>query len=116
LPLLLAALAAVPEARRRLALANTPEAGEGAMTEIHTAASCRWAVPTLFLARPFWFDAADRPWTCLRDGEPHELDSTDICRTCPRWEPRGSTPVDVGERWNQLQSHPYFLDVFSTAT
>ena len=60
------------------------------------ASSCAWAVPTLNLSAPLWLDAWDRPWACLREGEPHPIETTEACATCPRWEPRekdGPAPV-----------------------
>ncbi len=50
------------------------------------ASNCLWATPTIFLAAPFWFDAETRPWTCLRDGDPRALSTTDRCLECPRWQ------------------------------
>ena len=79
------------------------------MSTTHGAGTCRWAVPTLFMAAPTWMDAEERPWTCLRDHAPRELDSTDVCRTCARWEARALTP-DQPERPG---SQPYFLDLFA---
>jgi hypothetical protein len=79
------------------------------MSTRHGAGTCRWAVPTLFMAAPTWMDAEARPWTCLRDQTPRELDSTEACRTCATWEPRDvapDQPVHTGAR-------PYFLDIFS---
>jgi hypothetical protein len=56
------------------------------METTRSAATCRWGAATLYLSAPFWFDACDRPWTCLRDCEPRPLLSTDACASCPRWE------------------------------
>lgn len=50
--------------------------------------TCRWARLTLRLPYPFWLEAEEKPWSCLRDTEPRALDDTAICRGCPRWEPR----------------------------
>lgn len=49
---------------------------------------CRWAEPTLFMPWPVWLEAWTCPWSCLVDGEPRPLVSTEVCRTCPRWEAR----------------------------
>jgi hypothetical protein len=76
------------------------------------AANCRWAVPTLFLNSPAWIDSVDRPWTCMRDETPHELELTDSCRNCVRWEPRATAPVSFGEPCDHLGTQPYFLDIF----
>jgi len=65
------------------------------MTPTRTASTCRWAVPTLFLAPPYWFDAEVRSWTCLRHAVPQALDSTVACATCPHWEPRSADDADV---------------------
>jgi 2,3-bisphosphoglycerate-dependent phosphoglycerate mutase len=53
----------------------------------HHASTCRWAVPTLFVPVPFWWEAEDRPWTCVR-GAPRTLETTEVCADCPYWEPR----------------------------
>jgi hypothetical protein len=58
------------------------------MNDEQNVATCRWARQTLYLPYPMWLNAEDQPWTCLRDAEPRPLDDTDICRDCPRWEPR----------------------------
>jgi hypothetical protein len=83
------------------------------MSEHQGAGSCRWAVPTLFLKWPIWADAADRPWSCVRDETPYELESTDLCRTCVRWEPRMASAVSFGEPCDHLRSEPFFLDIFN---
>ena len=57
------------------------------MERKHLAANCRWATPTLLLEAPWWLDAWDFPWTCVRDPVPHPLPTTDICILCSRWEP-----------------------------
>ena len=59
----------------------TMNAGRGAAT-------CRWAVPTLFLRAPFWFEAENAPWACVRERASRVLDTTDACVSCPHWEPR----------------------------
>ena len=79
------------------------------MSTTHGAGTCRWAVPTLFMAAPTWMDAESRPWTCLRDQTPRELESTDTCRTCARWEARSATPDPADPAGTQ----PYFLDLFA---
>ena len=86
------------------------------MAEKQGAGNCRWAVPTLFLGSPTWFESADRPWTCVRDETPHTLDSTDVCYTCVRWAPRVGLPVAFGEPSDHLSGAPYFLDILSSYT
>jgi len=54
----------------------------------HHASNCRWAVPTVFLPAPFWWEAEDRPWACVREGTPRTLETTEVCADCPYWEPR----------------------------
>ena len=81
------------------------------MIEKQGAANCRWAVPTLFLSSPAWADATDRPWSCIRDEEPYELESTDACHHCVRWEPRVEAGASVRE--DRARTDPFFLDVFS---
>ena len=58
--------------------------------------ACRWARLTLLQPYPLWLDSEKRPWTCLRDPAPYPLDDADICRDCPRWEPRPPIPL-----WNR---------------
>ena len=43
-----------------------------------SAGSCRWAMPTLFLPAPFWFEAERCPWTCMRDLVPRVLSTRRI--------------------------------------
>ena len=40
------------------------------------------------LPYPYWLDAEDKPWACLRDREAQTLEDTAVCKDCPRWEPR----------------------------
>jgi hypothetical protein len=63
------------------------------MNSTHTAQNCRWAAPTLFLPLPDWLDAWDRPWSCRRDGPSRQLETTECCVTCPRWEERAQPGV-----------------------
>jgi len=63
---------------------TTPQAGKA---DRH-AGTCRWGMPTLFLPAPYWWDAEDRPWACVRDGTPRVLETTEACADCPYWEPR----------------------------
>lgn len=53
-----------------------------------TPQNCKWAQPTLYLPLPYWLDAWDEPWTCVRDEKPRPLELTTECATCPRWEER----------------------------
>jgi hypothetical protein len=77
------------------------------------AANCRWAIPTLSLDAPDWVDAADRPWTCEREGTPRELESTEACAICAFWEPRSHAIDDTfGEPCSHLRAGPFFLDLF----
>ena len=54
----------------------------------HRVSTCRWARPTLSLPYPAWLEAEDRPWACLRPAGRGPLDSTEICETCPNWQPK----------------------------
>jgi hypothetical protein len=56
---------------------------------------CRWTKPTLLLPFPFWLDSESSPWSCLRDGPPRPLETTAVCRTCPRWETRRLRPSSL---------------------
>lgn len=58
-----------------------------------TPQNCRWAQPTLFLPLPYWLEAWNMPWTCIRDGAPRHLDSTEECSDCPRFEPRADASL-----------------------
>jgi hypothetical protein len=80
-----------------------------------TASTCRWARPTLFFDAPLWFDAENRPWTCVRDAAPNALSTTEACASCPRWEPRtdasrAAAPID-----QQPDTRPLMVDWFDAA-
>jgi hypothetical protein len=69
------------------------------MTEVkRSAATCRWATPTLFLQWPLWLETEASPWACVRAGTPRILATTDQCAMCPHWEaraqPAGPTALD----------------------
>ncbi len=66
--------------------------------------SCHWLTPTRIMPHPFSCEAADKPWTCLRDKAPHALCSEELarCARCPRWERRtlDDTKRDIAyETW-----------------
>jgi hypothetical protein len=52
--------------------------------------TCHWLTPTRIMPHPFSYEAAEKPWTCLRDGRPHALTCGELerCAVCARWEPR----------------------------
>jgi hypothetical protein len=62
------------------------------------AGNCRWGVPTLFLQAPYWWEAEDRPWACVRSTAPRTLEATEPCATCPYWEPRAGGPAGADAR------------------
>ena len=66
------------------------------MQQSQCASNCRWAVPTIFLSTPGWTEAEDRPWSCLRDEAPVEMESTTNCGRCVLWEPRAESAVAFG--------------------
>jgi hypothetical protein len=70
------------------------------MSQREQGSTCRWAVPTLFLAPPIWLYAWDAPWTCVRHGAARVLASTDECCGCPGWEPA----ADRGRREDDSQA------------
>ena len=82
------------------------------MQEMHGAATCRWARPTLFLSLPLWLDAWDAPWTCTRDGTARPLESTESCATCSGWESRAPTDLSFGDVCPHRRVPPFFLDIF----
>lgn len=53
-----------------------------------SAATCRWASPTIFQPAPLWLESTDAPWSCTRGRPARTLVSTDECRTCRRWQPQ----------------------------
>jgi hypothetical protein len=67
---------------------------EGSMDPRHSPQTCRWAEATLFLPLPYWLEAWNTPWTCRRDGPPRQLESTEECAGCPRFEARTASDVD----------------------
>jgi hypothetical protein len=62
------------------------ERTQRARSGTHHASTCRWAVPTLFLQAPFWWEAEDRPWSCIRGTTPRVLATTEVCADCPYWK------------------------------
>lgn len=78
------------------------------MEQTRGAGTCRHAVPTLFMDAPTWMDATERPWTCVREAEPRELESTDVCRACAHWAPRPEAAEAAPEH-----PQPYFLDILA---
>lgn len=76
------------------------------MNPARHAANCRWGRLTLFESFPIWLQTENRPWSCARWGRPLPLADTDICRTCPAWEPLGSAPV----RGIDVPSLRHFID------
>jgi hypothetical protein len=64
------------------------------MNELPSVVNCRWARPTVRLPYPYWLNAEELPWACLRDPEPHLLEDAERCRDCPRWDPRHLTLTD----------------------
>lgn len=59
------------------------------MSAIHSAATCRWATPTLFLANAQWLEAWDYSWSCQHHhGAPRVLYTPEECGNCPRWDAR----------------------------
>jgi hypothetical protein len=89
------------------------------MTGSANPVSCHWLTPTRILPHPYSFEANVRNWSCLRDGSPRPLDSSELCQcaTCPRWEPRSfdATKRDiVFETWGvgiPVPEHRAFDDV-----
>ena len=89
------------------------------MTGSANPVSCHWLTPTRILPHPYSFEAHVRNWSCLRDGSPRPLDSSELCQcsTCPRWEPRSfdATKRDiVFETWGvgiPVPEHRAFDDV-----
>jgi hypothetical protein len=71
----------------------------------HSAATCRWATPTLMLPAPLWFDAEHSPWSCVRDSDPRTLINTDACEMCPRWEPCHSAAPLMLDWFGVLSPH-----------
>ena len=61
------------------------------MTEqaVHT---CKWAVPTLFLPWPLWYDASAYEWSCTRGPQPRGLAQPAVCSTCYGWAPAQRPP------------------------
>jgi len=66
--------------------------------------TCHWLTPTRIMPHPYSFEAAARPWSCVRDGSPRPLTMSEVhrCATCARWEPRTFESVNrdlVQEAW-----------------
>lgn len=78
--------------------------GERARTTIgspahaaHHASNCRWAMPTLFLPAPYWWDAEGCPWACVRERVPRILETTEVCADCPYWEAHPKANTEPGD-------------------
>jgi hypothetical protein len=56
------------------------------VSSAHHASNCRWAIPTVFLPRPYWLLAETSPWTCVRHTPPLALVTTERCADCERWQ------------------------------
>jgi hypothetical protein len=54
--------------------------------------TCRWAIPTLFLPWPLWFDASNNEWSCTRGERPRGLQDPSRCRICKGWEAARRSP------------------------
>lgn len=77
------------------------------------AATCRWAVATLFLPAPIWFESENAPWTCQRDSAPRVLSTTDVCAICHRWQPRPSGALaEMLDQDTGGTTHPSMPDWF----
>jgi hypothetical protein len=89
------------------------------MNDPHDLVTCHWLTPTRNLPHPYSFEANAGNWSCLRDGSPRPLDSSELCQcaTCLRWEPRSfdATKRDiVFETWGvgiPVPEHRAFDDV-----
>jgi hypothetical protein len=49
--------------------------------------NCRWAEPLIAIPGPSWLARSAFAWTCVREGRPRMLDTTDVCRRCADWTP-----------------------------
>lgn len=58
------------------------------MNRQHGVLTCRWAEMTLFAPFPAWYASEDFPWCCRRTVPARPLETTEMCRTCPGWQPR----------------------------
>jgi SAM-dependent methyltransferase len=76
---------------------TTRATSEPAAQVAHHASNCRWAMPTLFLPRPYWWDAEAKPWACVREAVPRILETTEVCADCPYWEARRKTETKNGD-------------------
>lgn len=60
--------------------------------------TCRWGTPTLMLAHPYWLEASQHEWSCVRGVTPCILTDPAVCRTCPFWSAsdRVAAPAAAG--------------------
>jgi SAM-dependent methyltransferase len=63
----------------------------------HHASNCRWAVPTVSLPAPYWWDAERCPWACVREGAPRILETTEVCSDCPYRQAHPTAKTDAGD-------------------
>jgi hypothetical protein len=59
-------------------------------TSSDNAAICHWLTPTRLMPHPYFMEAGEKPWSCLRDGCPRPLTGAELrdCAACPRLEAR----------------------------
>jgi SAM-dependent methyltransferase len=76
---------------------TTRAASEPAVHVARHASNCRWAMPTLFLPAPYWWDAEAYPWTCVREAVPRILETKEVCTDCPYWEARRKAETKDGD-------------------
>lgn len=59
------------------------------MDVLHSARTCRWAQPAVFVPLPGWISLWRSPWSCLGDdGSRTVLDARAECGVCARWAER----------------------------
>src|SRR5262249_30101591 len=51
------------------------------MDNMSDVVTCHWLTPTRIMPHPYCFEAAVKPWSCLRDGYPRPLDMDEL-RQC----------------------------------
>ena len=59
------------------------------MVRAQSVQTCRWAIPTLFLPWPLWFDATAFEWSCTKGVEPRGIPQPLSCTRCEGWAPAG---------------------------
>jgi hypothetical protein len=52
---------------------------------VHAVQTCKWAIPTMFLPWPLWYDASEQDWSCTLGPAPRGVPDPTCCAACRNW-------------------------------